>query len=27
MDMGNVFSGDLLALFGGTVGGLLSGKR
>jgi len=27
MDMGNVFSGDLLALFGGSVGGLLSGKR
>ncbi|HEY6470320.1 MAG TPA: hypothetical protein VI434_11180 [Candidatus Dormibacteraeota bacterium] len=27
MDMGSVFSGDLLALFGGTVGGLLSGKR
>ena len=26
-DMGNVFSGDLLALFGGSVGGLLSGKR
>jgi len=27
MDMGSVVSGDLLALFGGTVGGLLSGKR
>jgi hypothetical protein len=27
MDLGNVFSGDLLALFGGSVGGLLSGKR
>ena len=27
MDLGNLFSGDLLALFGGTVGGLLSGKR
>jgi hypothetical protein len=27
MDLGNLFSGDLLALFGGSVGGLLSGKR
>jgi hypothetical protein len=27
MDMGSVVSGDLLALFGGTVGGLLSGRR
>jgi len=27
MDMGSLISGDLLALFGGTVGGLLSGKR
>ncbi len=27
MDMGSVVSGDLLALFGGTVGGLLSGKK
>ncbi len=27
MNLGNVFSGDLLALFGGSVGGLLSGKR
>jgi hypothetical protein len=27
MDMGSVISGDLLALFGGSVGGLLSGKR
>lgn len=27
MDMGNLFSGDLLALFGGSVGGLISGKR
>ena len=26
MDLGNLFSGDLLALFGGSVGGLLSGK-
>ena len=27
MNLGNVFTGDLLALFGGSVGGLLSGKR
>jgi hypothetical protein len=27
MNLGNLFSGDLLALFGGSVGGLLSGKR
>ncbi|HKR99965.1 MAG TPA: hypothetical protein VJU79_10680, partial [Candidatus Dormibacteraeota bacterium] len=27
MDMGSVVSGDLLALFGGTVGGLLSGRK
>jgi hypothetical protein len=27
MDMGSLVTGDLLALFGGTVGGLLSGKR
>ena len=27
MDMGSLISGDLLALFGGSVGGLLSGKR
>ena len=27
MNLGNVFAGDLLALFGGSVGGLLSGKR
>jgi len=27
MNMGSVVSGDLLALFGGTVGGLLSGKK
>ena len=27
MDMGSVVTGDLLALFGGTVGGLLSGKK
>lgn len=27
MDLGNLFSGDLLALFGGSVGGLLSGRR
>jgi len=27
MDMGSVVSGDLLALFGGSVGGLLSGRR
>jgi hypothetical protein len=27
MDLGNLFSGDMLALFGGSVGGLLSGKR
>ncbi len=27
MNLGNLFSGDMLALFGGSVGGLLSGKR
>jgi hypothetical protein len=27
MDMGGLVSGDLLALFGGSVGGLLSGRR
>ena len=27
MNLGNVFTGDLLALFGGSVGGLLSGRR
>jgi len=27
MDMGSLITGDLLALFGGSVGGLLSGKR
>ena len=27
MDMGSLISGDLLALFGGSVGGLLSGKK
>ena len=27
MNMGNLLTGDLLALFGGSVGGLLSGKR
>lgn len=27
MNLGNVFTGDLLALFGGSVGGLLAGKR
>lgn len=27
MNLGNVFTGDLLALFGGSVGGMLSGKR
>lgn len=27
MDMGSLMSGDLLALVGGTIGGLLSGKR
>ena len=27
MNLGNVFSGDLLALFGGSVGGLLAGRR
>jgi hypothetical protein len=27
MNLGNVFAGDLLALFGGSVGGILSGKR
>ena len=27
MNMGNLITGDLLALFGGSVGGLLSGKR
>jgi hypothetical protein len=27
MNLGNVVTGDLLALFGGSVGGLLSGKR
>ncbi|MBV8196308.1 MAG: hypothetical protein JOY80_12380 [Candidatus Dormibacteraeota bacterium] len=27
MNLGNVFTGDLLALFGGSVGGLLSGKN
>jgi predicted membrane-bound spermidine synthase len=27
MNLGNLFTGDLLALFGGSVGGLLSGKR
>ena len=26
MNLGNLFSGDLLALFGGSVGGLLSGQ-
>ena len=27
MDMGNLITGDLLALFGGSVGGLLAGRR
>lgn len=27
MNLGGVFTGDLLALFGGSVGGLLSGRR
>ncbi|MBV9100910.1 MAG: hypothetical protein JO198_07695 [Candidatus Dormibacteraeota bacterium] len=27
MDMGSLITGDLLALFGGSVGGLLSGKK
>lgn len=27
MDMGSLITGDLLALFGGSVGGMLSGKR
>jgi hypothetical protein len=27
MDMGSLITGDLLALFGGSVGGLLSGRR
>ncbi|MBV8444892.1 MAG: hypothetical protein JOZ92_03130, partial [Candidatus Dormibacteraeota bacterium] len=27
MDMGSLVMGDLLALFGGSVGGLLSGRR
>ena len=27
MDMGSIISGDLLALFGGSVGGLFSGHR
>jgi hypothetical protein len=27
MDMGSLVSGDLLALFGGSVGGLLAGRR
>ena len=27
MNMGNLITGDLLALFGGSVGGLLSGRR
>lgn len=27
MNMGNLFTGDLLALFGGSVGGILSGRR
>jgi hypothetical protein len=27
MNMGNLITGDLLALFGGSIGGMLSGKR
>jgi hypothetical protein len=27
MNLGNVFTGDLLALFGGSVGGMLAGRR